>query len=165
MSGGVDSSTTAILLKEQGYNVIGATMSIWGKGGIYEQISKKHENNPKKPHGACLGPNEKEDIEAAEKICKQIGIPFYVFDCAKQYEEIVLKNFKKEYLEGRTPNPCILCNSLIKFDALPQLAKQTTSNLKNLQRVIMQELLKKITDIFFKKDVTPKKTNLTFYIA
>ena len=75
-------------------------------------------------HGACFGPDEKEDIAAAEKICKEIGIEFHVFDCAKQYEEIVLNNFKKEYLSGRTPNPCIWCNSLIKFDVLPYLAKE-----------------------------------------
>ena len=124
MSGGVDSSVCALLLKEQGHNVIGATMSIWGKDGVYKEIQNKINNLPKKTtHGACLGPDEKEDIEAARKVCKQIGIEFHVFDCAKQYEEIVLKNFKQEYLSGRTPNPCIWCNSLIKFDVLPKLAK------------------------------------------
>ena len=162
MSGGVDSSTTAILLKEQGHNVIGATMSIWGKGGIYEQISKKHENNPKKPHGACLGPNEKEDIEAAEKICKQIGIPFYVFDCAKQYEEIVLKNFKKEYLEGRTPNPCILCNSLIKFDALPQLAKANNIQFEKFATGHYARIVEKDNRYLLQKGRDPKKDQSYF---
>lgn len=118
MSGGVDSSTAALLLKEQGHEVIGATMAIWGKEGVYQKIQL-----PKKTHGACFGPDEKEDIETARKVCEQIGIEFHVFDCAKQYEEIVLRNFKNEYLAGRTPNPCIWCNSLIKFDVLPYLAK------------------------------------------
>ncbi|MDD3237824.1 MAG: tRNA 2-thiouridine(34) synthase MnmA [Candidatus Gastranaerophilales bacterium] len=124
MSGGVDSSTAALILKEQGHEVIGATMSIWGKKGIYKKLSEQSSNLlPKAKHGACLGPDEKEDIEAAKKICEEIGIPFYVFDCAEQYEKIVLSNFKKEYMAGRTPNPCIWCNALIKFEALPQLAK------------------------------------------
>lgn len=120
MSGGVDSSVTALILKEQGHNVIGATMSIWGKGGVYDKIKQSGKLSK---HGACLGPNEKEDIDAARKVCEQIGIGFHVFDCAEQYEKIVLANFRKEYLEGRTPNPCVWCNALIKFDLLQQLAK------------------------------------------
>ncbi len=126
MSGGVDSSTTALMLKEQGHEVIGATMAIWGKDGVYKEIQEKINALPQKKgtHGACLGPDEKEDIEQARKICEEIGIEFYVFDCAEQYEKIVLDNFKKEYLSGRTPNPCIWCNSLIKFDVLPHLAKE-----------------------------------------
>ena len=125
LSGGVDSSVTALMLKEQGHEVIGATMSIWGKSGVHKKIQEKLNSltPDKKPtHGACYGPDEKEDIEEARKIAETIGIPFYVFDCAEQYEKIVLDNFKKEYLDGRTPNPCIWCNSLIKFDVLPRLA-------------------------------------------
>lgn len=130
MSGGVDSSTTALMLKEQGHEVVGATMAIWGKGGVYKEIQEKINALPEKKstHGACFGPDEKEDIEAARKICEEIGIEFHVFDCAEQYEKIVLDNFKKEYLSGRTPNPCIWCNSLIKFDVLPHLAKENGIN-------------------------------------
>lgn len=116
MSGGVDSSVAALLLKEQGHEVIGATMSIWGKGD--NKLKGGHKN-------ACYGPDEKEDIEEARRICADIGIPFHVFDCVEQYEKIVLENFKEEYLSGRTPNPCIWCNSLIKFDVLPFIAKQS----------------------------------------
>ena len=121
MSGGVDSSVTALMLKEQGHEVIGVTMAIWGKGGVYEKIGK---NMPQKTHGACFGPNEKEDIKAAKKICEDIGIEFHVFDCAKQYEEVVLNAFRRDYLSGRTPNPCVWCNALMKFDLLPHLAKE-----------------------------------------
>lgn len=119
MSGGVDSTVTAFLLKQQGHEVIGATMAIWGDRGVKEQLRDKLPAR----HGACFGPDEKEDIEAARKAAEEIGIPFYVFDCAEQYEKIVLDNFKKEYLSGHTPNPCVWCNSLIKFDVLPSLAK------------------------------------------
>lgn len=125
ISGGVDSSVTALMLKEQGHEVIGVTMAIWGKGGVYEKIGK---NMPQKTHGACFGPNEKEDIEAAKKICEDIGIEFHVFDCAKQYEEVVLNAFRRDYLSGRTPNPCVWCNALMKFDLLPHLAKENGIN-------------------------------------
>lgn len=115
LSGGVDSSVAALILKQQGHEVIGATMSIWGKDGM--ALHSGHKN-------ACYGPDEKEDIEAARKIAQQLDIPYYVFDCKSQYESIVLDNFKSEYLSGRTPNPCVWCNALIKFGVLPQLAKE-----------------------------------------
>lgn len=115
MSGGVDSSTAALMLKEQGHKVIGVTMAIY-RGKLNTTTSYKCG-------GACYGPDEKEDIEAARNICNQIGIDYYVFDCVEKYNEIVLEKFKKEYLSGRTPNPCVWCNSLIKFDVLPRIAR------------------------------------------
>lgn len=114
LSGGVDSSVAALLLKQQGHEVIGATMSIWGKDGMAAKSGHKN---------ACYGPDEKEDIEQARKIAKQLDIPYYVFNCVEQYEQIVLDNFKSEYLKGRTPNPCIWCNALVKFGVLPHIAK------------------------------------------
>lgn len=114
LSGGVDSSVAALILKQQGHEVIGATMSIWGKDGM--ALKTGHRN-------ACYGPDEKEDIEEARKIAKELDIPYHVFSCADKYEEVVLENFKKEYLSGRTPNPCVWCNALIKFGVLPKLAK------------------------------------------
>lgn len=122
MSGGVDSSVTALLLKEQGYEVIGAIMKIWSNEK-HERLAPSVKKNSCKD--ACYGPNEQEDIEEAREIAKKIDIPFYVFDCSKEYEQIVLDNFKEEYLSGRTPNPCIRCNSLIKFDVLPFMAKKS----------------------------------------
>lgn len=124
MSGGVDSSVAAAMLKEAGHEVIGATMAIWGDKGVHKKLKEQAEKAGRKStHGACYGPDEKEDIEAAREVCKQLDIPFYVFDCAEQYEKIVLENFKHEYLAGRTPNPCVLCNALIKFGVLPELAR------------------------------------------
>jgi len=122
MSGGVDSSVAALLLKEQGHEVFGATMKIWSDEK-HKRLAPSVKTNSCKD--ACYGPNEKEDIEEARKICEKIGIPFYVFDCSKEYEKIVLDNFKEQYLSGRTPNPCVRCNSLIKFDVLPFLARQS----------------------------------------
>ena len=115
LSGGVDSSVAAFILKQQGHEVIGATMSIWGKDGM--AVHSGHKN-------ACYGPDEQEDIEAARKVAEQLDIPYYVFDCKNQYESVVLDNFKKEYLSGRTPNPCVWCNALIKFGVLPALARE-----------------------------------------
>lgn len=122
MSGGVDSSVAALLLKEQGHEVVGATMKIWSDEK-HQRLAPSINTNSCKD--ACYGPNEKEDIEEARKIAEKIGIPFHVFDCSKEYEQIVLENFKNEYLSGRTPNPCVRCNSLIKFDVLPFLAKKS----------------------------------------
>jgi len=115
LSGGVDSSVSALLLKKAGYDVVGITMSIWGE----------QKELPKSTKNACYGPDEQEDIQEAQKICNQLQIPYQVFDCAKKYSEIVLENFKQEYLSGRTPNPCIWCNNLVKFGTLPTLAKES----------------------------------------
>ena len=114
LSGGVDSTVAALLLKQQGYDVIGATMKIWGKEGMAAQSGHKN---------ACYGPDEVEDIEEARKIAKTLDIPYHVIDCVEKYESIVLENFKSEYKNGRTPNPCVWCNSYIKFGALPDIAQ------------------------------------------
>ena len=113
MSGGVDSSVVATMLKNAGHEVIGATMSIWEKGTTF------HGNLTA---DACFSPHEEQDIEAAKAICQKLDIPYYVLDCAARYKQMVLDNFKSEYKAGRTPNPCVMCNSYIKFEALPQEA-------------------------------------------
>lgn len=113
MSGGVDSSTVACLLKEQGHEVIGATMSIWDKNTKFS--GDIHADS-------CFSPHEAEDVATAEAICKQLDMPYYVIDCSARYKQMVLENFKHEYKAGRTPNPCVMCNSYIKFNALPEEA-------------------------------------------
>lgn len=114
MSGGVDSSAAALLLKKAGYDVIGATMSIWDKSQNFAGMTGKE---------GCFSPHEEQDVEAAKKVCAKLDIPYHVIDCTEEYKKIVLSNFKSEYLAGRTPNPCVLCNATIKFAALPRAAK------------------------------------------
>lgn len=108
MSGGVDSSVAAALLKEEGYDVIGVTMRIWnGKTTAKEGV--RH---------TCYGPGEGEDIEDARKVAQLLGIPFHIFDLRGEYRASVLDYFCHEYLAGRTPNPCVVCNRQVKFGAL-----------------------------------------------
>ncbi len=108
MSGGVDSSVAAVLLKDQGYEVTGVTMRIWdGESAAVE--GKRH---------GCYGPGEREDIEDAQKVADILGIPLHIVDLTKEYKAEVLDYFCNEYLSGRTPNPCVRCNRRIKFDAL-----------------------------------------------
>ena len=153
LSGGVDSSVAALILKQQGHEVIGATMAIWGKDGI--ALKEGHK-------GACYGPDEKEDIEEARKIAEQIGIPYYVFDCAERYERIVLDNFKKEYLEGRTPNPCVWCNAQVKFGLLPQLAKANGLEFDKFATGHYARVEEENGKFLLKRGVAPKKDQSYF---
>ena len=113
MSGGVDSSVAAALLKEEGFEVIGVTMKIWGG----ETIGKEGV------HHACYGPGEIEDIEDAQKVAEILRIPFYTVDLKQEYKTDVLDYFFNEYLSGKTPNPCVVCNRKIKFNALVEKAR------------------------------------------
>ncbi|MDR3210952.1 MAG: tRNA 2-thiouridine(34) synthase MnmA [Planctomycetota bacterium] len=114
LSGGVDSAVAAALVQRQGHRVRAVTMSIW-REGRYQGGGRD----------ACFGEGEKEDIAAAQQIAGLLGIPHQVLDCADIYEKVVVDNFRQEYLDGRTPNPCVRCNSLIKFAALPLLARRS----------------------------------------
>jgi tRNA-specific 2-thiouridylase len=113
LSGGVDSSVAAYLLKQQGFEVTGVSMSIWG-GGLNAVPSGRH---------SCYGPDELEEIREAREVAQSLEIPFHVFDCSRRYKELVLDYFRNEYLSGRTPNPCVRCNQLIKFGMLPEIAR------------------------------------------
>lgn len=104
MSGGVDSSVAAYLLKEQGYDVIGVTMKIW-----------QEEDSCSIDNGGCCGLSAVED---ARRVADVLGIPYYVMDFRKEFKAEVIDNFLSEYLCGRTPNPCIVCNRRIKWEAL-----------------------------------------------
>lgn len=102
MSGGVDSSVAAYLLKERGYDVMGVTMQIWQRKSPYDE-------------GGCCGLQAVEDARA---VAAKIGIPHYVMNFRKEFEEQVIQNFAEEYQNGRTPNPCIRCNRYVKWESL-----------------------------------------------
>ena len=153
LSGGVDSSVAALLLKKQGYDVIGATMSIWGKDGMAAQAGHKN---------ACYGPDEIEDIEAARKIAEEVGIPYHVVNCVEQYESIVLENFKSEYQNGRTPNPCVWCNAYVKFGALPQMAKAMGIEFDKFATGHYAQVVEENGRYLLKRGVAPKKDQSYF---
>lgn len=110
MSGGVDSSVAAVMLKEQGYNVIGMTMKLWN----YEKlgININHES------GCC----SLDSVNDARNVCNSIDSPYYVVNFAEEFDNSVIDNFVSEYLHGRTPNPCVMCNTTIKWDTLVKKA-------------------------------------------
>jgi len=106
LSGGVDSSVAAHMLKEQGYDVIGATMQIWQNENDSCYIGSK---------GGCCGT---EAVEDARKVAAMLDIPFYVLNFRDVFKNRVIDYFIDEYLRGRTPNPCIACNRFIKWESL-----------------------------------------------
>ena len=115
MSGGVDSSVAAALLKKNGYEVSGVTMKIWD-GEVFLREGIRH---------GCCGPGEEEDIKDAQKVARVLGIDFHIFDLTREYKIEVLDYFRREYLSGRTPNPCIRCNRMVKFGALLRKARNS----------------------------------------
>ena len=112
LSGGVDSSVAAALLKNKGYEVTGICMKLWD--GVPLNAGRSH---------ACYGPDEVADIEDARGVAETLDIPFHLFDLSKEYKNTILEYFKKEYISGKTPNPCIKCNQKIKFGELLEKAK------------------------------------------
>lgn len=123
MSGGVDSSVSALLLQKQGYEVIGATMRLWEEkeNSDYKKIiannncKKTLENSENKQNNA---------VEDAKRVCEKLGIKHYVIDFREEFQKRVVDNFICTYLCAKTPNPCVECNKFIKFDEFYKFAKE-----------------------------------------
>ncbi len=113
MSGGVDSSVAAALLKEQGHEVIGMTMQIWD----YSAFTAAHGDT----FGTCCS---LDDVYDARRVAESLGIPFYVVNFEKDFQRQVIDRFCDDYFAGRTPNPCVVCNQVLKFDLLLRRARE-----------------------------------------
>jgi tRNA-specific 2-thiouridylase len=113
MSGGVDSSVAAALLKERGSEVIGMTMQIWDYSSFTDEHGEKF--------GTCCS---LDDVYDARRVAESLEIPFYVVNFEKQFEAAVIDRFCDDYFNGRTPNPCVLCNQVLKFEILLRRARE-----------------------------------------
>lgn len=153
MSGGVDSSVAAYLLKKQGYDVIGITMQVWQQDKEYEE----------KEGGCC----SLKSVEDARKVAYKLDIPFYVVNFKEIFKNSVIDYFVDEYMNGRTPNPCIVCNKFIKFDALLKKAMAlgaqyvATGHYATIEKLNGRYVIRKSEDD--KKDQTYVLYNLTQY--
>ncbi|MGE5631244.1 MAG: tRNA 2-thiouridine(34) synthase MnmA [Caulobacteraceae bacterium] len=144
MSGGVDSSVAAYLLKKDGYDVIGVTMQIW---------QDKSKEDLEREGGCC----SLSAVEDARRVCNKLDIPFYVMNFKQIFEKKVINYFVDEYLMGRTPNPCIACNKFIKFDALLERSKALEAEYVatgHYARILYDEGYKRY---IIKKSATPQK--------
>src|SRR5471032_1477603 len=116
MSGGVDSSTVAAMLRAEGYTVVGLTMQLWNQRRL-----SGHEGMPESVQGRCCSID---DVYDARRVAEDLGIPYYVVNHEERFERDVVRPFIDEYLSGRTPIPCSLCNNHLKFDQLLITARQ-----------------------------------------
>jgi tRNA-specific 2-thiouridylase len=116
MSGGVDSSTVAAILRSEGHNLVGLTLQLWNQRRL-----AGHEGMPEAVQGRCCSID---DVYDARAVAEQLGIPYYVVNQQERFEADVVRPFVSEYLAGRTPIPCTLCNNHLKFDQLLLTARQ-----------------------------------------
>src|SRR5881398_789409 len=116
MSGGVDSSTVAAMLRAEGHQVIGLTMQLWSQRRL-----AGHTGMPETVQGRCCS---LDDVYDARRVAETLGIPYYVVNHQERFEQEVVRPFVDSYLAGRTPVPCTLCNNHLKFDQLLATSQQ-----------------------------------------
>ncbi len=145
MSGGVDSSVSAILLKEQGYEVIGCTMKLWETTDGVES--------------SCCGDQA---IYDAKRVCDKLGIPHYTINCQEEFRNKVVDKFIKEYEKAKTPNPCIECNKYLKFGVFYQKAKELGCDFIATGHYARIEFSEKYQQYVLKKSKEEKKDQTYF---
>src|SRR5580693_111669 len=121
MSGGVDSSAVAALLRSEGHEIVGLTLQLWNQRRL-----AGHEGMPESVQGRCCSID---DVYDARRVAEQLDIPYYLVNQQDRFEAEVVKPFVSEYLSGRTPIPCSLCNNHLKFDQLLTTARQIGAEL------------------------------------
>ena len=153
ISGGVDSAVAAYLLKEEGHDVTGVLMSIWNREIFPENV----------PEGkGCCTPDNSRAVSDAEAVCEYLDIPFRQVDCSKEFSLNVMNYFRTEYLSGRTPNPCVMCNSLIKFDVLPEMLASQGVGFAKFATGHYCRIEEKDGRFFLKKGINSKKDQSYF---
>lgn len=166
MSGGVDSSLAALLLKNEGHDVVGVTMAIHDATGRSSVLSGR----------GCYDCDKEKTVETARGICERIGIPYYAFDCSAEYKTYVLDYFRSEYMAGRTPNPCVRCNHFMKFGVLNAAAEKhglsferfatghyARLSVENGRSVLRKGVDSKKDQSYFLYRLTPEQTAKTLF--
>ena len=121
MSGGVDSSTVAAMLHAQGHTVVGLTLQLWNQRRLAGRRTSDGHTMPESVQGRCCSID---DVYDARRVAEHLGIPYYLVNAQDRFEAEVVRPFVSEYLAGRTPIPCTLCNNHLKFDQLLATARQ-----------------------------------------
>lgn len=146
MSGGVDSSVSAVLLQKQGYEVIGCTMKLWEPGDGEEEST-------------CCG---SQAVQDAKRVCDKLGIPHYTINCKQQFKNRVVDNFICEYERAKTPNPCIECNKYLKFGLFYQKARELECDFIATGHYACIEFSEKYQQYVLKKSKEEKKDQTYF---